>query len=45
MLDSISTVKIWDKVAKGLVKMYEDEVLKKYVVIQHFYFGTVLVYE
>ena len=45
MLDSISTVKIWDKVAKGLVKMYEDEVLKKYVVIQHFYFGTILVYE
>ncbi|MCQ2821170.1 MAG: serine/threonine-protein phosphatase 2A activator [archaeon] len=44
MLDTISNVPIWDKVANGLVKMYEDEVLKKYVVIQHFYFGSVLPY-
>ena len=45
MLDSISAVPIWDKVAKGLVKMYEDEVLKKFVVMQHFYFGSILTYE
>ena len=44
MLDSISAVPIWDKVAKGLVKMYEDEVLKKFVVMQHFYFGSILTY-
>ena len=42
MLDTISNVPIWDKVANGLVRMYEDEVLKKYVVVQHFYFGSVL---
>ena len=42
MLDSISGVPNWEKVAKGLVKMYEDEVLKKFVVVQHFYFGSVL---
>ena len=42
MLDTISNVPIWDKVASGLVRMYEDEVLKKYVVVQHFYFGSVL---
>ena len=42
LLDSISGVPNWEKVAKGLVKMYEDEVMKKYVVVQHFYFGSVL---
>jgi serine/threonine-protein phosphatase 2A activator len=45
MLDSISQVPYWEKVAKGLVKMYVDEVLRKYVVIQHFYFGSVLPWE
>ena len=45
MFDSISVVSIWDKVDKGLVKMYEDEVLKKFVVMQHFYFGSILTYE
>ena len=42
MLDTISQVFNWEKVARGLVKMYLDEVLKKYVVMQHFYFGSVL---
>ena len=45
MLDSISGVPNWEKVAKGLVKMYEDEVLKKFVVVQHFYFGSVLAFK
>ena len=45
MLYSITSVVSWEKVAKGLVKMYEDEVLKKFVVVQHFFFGSVLVYE
>lgn len=43
VLFQISNVKIWGKVAKGLVKMYEDEVLKKIVVTQHFYFGSIFV--
>jgi len=45
VLYSITNVKSWDKVAKGLVKMYEDDVLKKVVIIQHFYFGSVLLLE
>ena len=43
LLYSITGVANWEKVAKWLVKMYEDEVLKKFVVIQHFYFGSILV--
>ena len=45
ILYSITNVKSWDKVASGLVKMYEDDVLKKVVIIQHFYFGSVLLLE
>ena len=45
ILYSITNVKSWDKVASGLVKMYEDDVLKKIVIIQHFYFGSVLLLE
>ena len=44
LLYSITGVANWEKVAKGLVKMYEDEVLKKFVVVQHFYFGSILVF-
>jgi serine/threonine-protein phosphatase 2A activator len=42
MLETISNVPNWGKVAKGLPKMYVDEVLKKFVVMQHFYFGNTL---
>jgi serine/threonine-protein phosphatase 2A activator len=45
ILYSITSVKNWEKVANGLVKMYEDDVLKKIVIIQHFYFGSVLLLE
>ena len=45
ILYSITNVKNWEKVASGLVKMYEDDVLKKVVIIQHFYFGSVLMLE
>ena len=45
ILESITNAKNWLKIAKGLVKMYEDDVLKKYVIIQHFYFGSVLLLE
>ena len=42
ILFQISNVPSWDKIEKGLIKMYEDEVMKKYVVTQHFYFGSIL---
>ena len=45
ILDSITNAKNWEKIAKGLVRMYEDDVLQKVVIIQHFYFGSVLLLE
>lgn len=42
MLDTVSNVPNWEKVAKGLVKMYIDHVMKKYVIMQHFYFGSII---
>lgn len=39
---NISGVPKWEKVNSGLVKMYKAEVLAKYVVIQHFMFGSLL---
>lgn len=45
ILYQISNVPKWEKIAKGLIKMYEDEVLKKIVVSQHFYFGSILKFE
>lgn len=38
----ISSVKTWDKVNSGLIKMYKAEVLSKFPVIQHFVFGTLM---
>lgn len=42
MLNDISNVGSWEKVASGLIKMYKAEVLEKFVVIQHFVFGKCL---
>ena len=42
MLNDISAVPNWNKVAQGLVKMYQNEVLFKHPVIKHTYFGTIL---
>jgi len=39
MLNDISYLKSWEKVAKGLLKLYEGEVLDKRQVVQHFVFG------
>ncbi|XP_052221224.1 serine/threonine-protein phosphatase 2A activator-like isoform X2 [Dreissena polymorpha] len=39
---NISAVPNWEKVNAGLVKMYKAEVLAKFPVIQHFWFGSLL---
>ena len=39
MLNDISNLPTWSKVAGGLLKLYEGEVLNKRPVVQHFVFG------
>ena len=42
---NVSGVKTWDKVFTGLVKMYRNEVLAKFPVIQHVFFGSIFTLE
>lgn len=42
LLNDISGVPSWNKVNSGLIKMYETEVLNKFPIIQHFFFGSIL---
>lgn len=37
--DILHNVRNWSKIEKGLLKMYDDEVLNKFPVVQHFWFG------
>ena len=41
MLNDISHLPTWSKVANGLLKLYEGEVLDKRQVVQHFVFGNI----
>nr|ACO14645.1 Serine/threonine-protein phosphatase 2A regulatory subunit B [Caligus clemensi] len=38
---NISAVPTWEKINSGLIKMYKAEVLSKFPVIQHVYFGSI----
>eukprot|EP00826_Nyctotherus_ovalis_P065183 TRINITY_DN9576_c0_g1_i6.p1 TRINITY_DN9576_c0_g1~~TRINITY_DN9576_c0_g1_i6.p1 ORF type:complete len:315 (+),score=117.21 TRINITY_DN9576_c0_g1_i6:189-1133(+) len=41
-LNDISNVVTWKKIASGMIKMYQAEVLSKHPVIKHLRFGSVL---
>jgi len=45
MLNDISAVPSWDKVAQGLFKMYNVEVIGKHPVIKHLKFGSILAFK
>lgn len=42
ILYDVSNVKNWEKIVKGMFKMFQAEVVGKFPVVQHFYFGGVL---
>ena len=45
MLNDISAAASWKKVAVGMVKMYQAEVLHKFPVVQHLKFGSIFKFE
>lgn len=45
MLYNISGLQHWERLTRGLLKMYDGEVLTKWNVIQHFWFGPTLTLE
>lgn len=42
LLSDISAVVSWEKVNRGLLKMYQAECLGKFPIVQHFLFGSIL---
>jgi hypothetical protein len=42
MLNDISALPDWARVHKGMLKLFEGEVLYKFPVIQHFLFGSII---
>ena len=42
ILYDMSQVKLWHKLHGGLLRMYKDEVLKKFPIMQHYYFGSII---
>ncbi|CAG0882448.1 unnamed protein product [Cyprideis torosa] len=42
---NISGAQSWTKINEGMIKMYKDEVMGKWPVIQHVFFGTLLTLE
>lgn len=42
MLNDISAAASWLKVMNGMIKMYQSEVLHKFPVIKHVFFGSIL---
>ena len=45
ILYDMTQVKVWSKLNGGLLRMYRDEVLKKFPIMQHFFFGSVIPFE
>ena len=39
---NMSVVPTWRKIVSGLMKMYDAEVLSKYPIVQHIFFGNIL---
>ena len=42
MLNDISQLSDWARVHKGMIRLFQGEVLHKFPVIQHFLFGSIL---
>lgn len=45
ILDSIANTIHWDKITLGMMKMYKGEVLGKFPVMQHFFFGSLIKFD
>lgn len=45
ILYDVSSIPTWTKIQQGMRKMYVGEVLTKFPVVQHFYFGTLFSFD
>ena len=44
ILNDISASSSWEKVSKGMILMYKDEVLNKFPIVQHLRFGKLFIW-